>query len=320
MATIKLKIIVDELTNVMSQFNQIKVYRCATRDGTYVEITGPGTRVNLVVAQTLYEYIDTTAPNSTYWYKTSYYHSSTSLESSLSAARQGSDAGLYVTLQDLRDEGFDVSDITDERALFLLRGWQDWFEYRTKMWFLPKYLDFYVDGNGSNVLWLPIPIISIEALYVNEETVATDPTYYTVYNSRSLINDDRKNPRIKLKRTTNSIFSSVRGNASFVVGDRNQRLVGYFGYVESDDTVPFLVRRAIMTMVVATIANMSDGDIDAMRAGRAVEEVTDRHRIKFANLWDEIGAWKVTGLFEVDEALALYRRPAYIGMARSFIV
>jgi len=71
MATVKIRIRVRELSNVMTQFDQIKVYRSDTEEGTYVEITDALSRVTLVADQTVYEYIDTTAPTSSYWYKTS---------------------------------------------------------------------------------------------------------------------------------------------------------------------------------------------------------------------------------------------------------
>ena len=56
MATIKLKFVVEELSNVLLNYDQIKVYRSTTGDaGPYSEITVPGTRVDLVSPQTLYE-------------------------------------------------------------------------------------------------------------------------------------------------------------------------------------------------------------------------------------------------------------------------
>lgn len=318
MTTIKVDIHVEDIGAVISQYDRIKVYRSSTETGTFDEITDDSTMIVLVGGQSDYEYIDSDVPNSIYWYKTSYYNTSTLLESVLSDAFQATDAGLYVTLQEIRDEDIDEDDLSDDRARFLLKGWQDWIDRRTGMWFLPKYMDFYVDGNGSRVLWLPIPVITLEELYINEDTTVLDSSYYTVYNSRDIINDDRKNPRIKLKRSSGSIFQGIAHNSTFEAGDRNQRLVGYFGYTESDDSVPFLIKRAIMILVNVTKENMSDGQIDELRGGRMVEEVTDRHRMKFANLWDDIGAWSVTGITEVDEALKIYRKPAFIGMARTF--
>ena len=72
-----------------------------------------------------------------------------------------------------------------------------------------------------------------------------------------------------------------------------------------------------MTLIAMSSTLLGDGDIDILRGGRVVEEVTDRHRIRFANLYNEIGQWSPTGIADVDEALKLYRRPAYVGSPRN---
>jgi hypothetical protein len=319
MATIKIRWYVPELSNVMTQYDQVKVYRSDLEDGTYVEITGIGTRVDLVVDQTNYEYIDAAAPTPLYWYKTAYFNSTTLAESSMSDALQGSDPGLYVSLQDIRDEGFSEDDLSSERAIFLSMGWQDWFEHHTGLWFHPRELELLLDGNGSRVMWLSVPIIELTEVYINDDfTNALSTDEYTVYN-RYFPEDDRKNPRVKLKRSTGDIFSGS-SNQVFQTGDQNQKLVGTFGFVEEDGSVPFAVKRAIMTLIAVTASNMADGDIDAMRRGLVTEEVTDRHRIAFTDLADEIGVWSPTGWREVDMALQMYRRPASIKMARSWAV
>ena len=316
MATLKIKIMVDELTNVMTQFDQIKVYRSDLEAGVYVEITDVDTRVDLVAGTTLYEYIDTTAPAVTYWYKTSYYHSVSTLESSLSAAIQGSDVSLIVSVQDIRDEGIDTDELSNARALILSYGWQDFIEHRTGQWFSPKSLTLNLDGNGSRVMWFDIPIISIDALYINDDfDTAVDTDDYVVYNrSRP---DDRRNPRIKLKKKEGSIFDFAL-ERKFLVGDQNQRVVGSFGYVEEDGSAPFLIQRAIMTLINLTKEQKGDAEIDQLAMGRKVEEVTDRHRIEFANTYNSLAAWNPTGLAEVDEAIKMYHKPAYISSARSF--
>lgn len=317
MATIKLTINVSNVDDVLLQYDQIKVYRSATEAGVYAEISGVGTRPELVSGQSEYEFLDTTAPSPLAWYKTSYYDSVGDVESDLSSAKQGSDPGLYVTLQDIRDEGYDDDDISDDRALVLSYGWQNWIEHMTGQWFSPKELTFDIDGNGSRVLWLNVPIISLTSLYINDDfTNELDSSYYTVYN-RIRPEDDRKNPRIKLKRQSSSIFSSG-SNRVFQTGDLNQRLIGTFGYVEEDGSTPFIVKRAILTLIALTMDLKSDSEIDELSSGRRIEEVTDRHRVRFANLYNEIQAWKPTGLTDVDNVLQSMRKPAFVGSPRSF--
>ena len=226
---------------------------------------------------------------------------------------------LYVSVQDIRDEGITVSELSDDRALALTTGWQAWFDSMTGQWFNRKELTLQFDGNGSRVLWLPVPIIELTALYINDDfNNPVDTSYYTVYN-RYYPEDDRKNPRIKMKRrTSDDIFSAV-SDYKFNVGDLNQQLVGAFGYVDQDGSTPHLVKRAIMQLIIATMEIYADGDLDAMRSGRVIEEVTDRHRIEYANLYDDIMAWNPTGLSDVDLALRMYRRPATIETPRTFV-
>jgi hypothetical protein len=317
MATIKVKIIVNELTNVLTKYDQIKVYRSDTEEGSYVEITDVSTRIDLVAGQTLYEYIDATAPAVTYWYRTSFYDTTLiTPESSLSTPPiQGSDGSLIVSVQDIRDEGIDDTELSNTRALILSYGWQSWIEHMTGRWFYPKSLTMDLDGDGSRVLYLDVPIITLDELYINDDfTTPVDSEYYVVYNRT--YPDDRRNPRIKLKSSSGSIYSGVTGR-SFISGDQNQRVVGSFGYVEADGSAPYMIQRAIMTLIMATAELKSDSEIDQLSIGRKVEEVTDRHRVKFSDLYDQLGAWKPTGLTEVDEAIRLYRKPAYVGMARS---
>jgi hypothetical protein len=316
MATIKVKIVVEELSNVMIQFDQIKVYRSDVVDGSYSEITDGGTRITLVVGTTLYEYIDTTAPAATYWYKTSYYHSISTLESSLSAAIQGSDSGLIISIQDIRDEDIPEDELDDARTLMLSEGWQAWMERMTGRWFSPKSMTMDLDGDGSRVMNFDVPIISVDNLYINDDfdnAVSADD--YVVYNRT--YPDDRRNPRIKMKRSSSgSIYTSI-SDRKFLVGDQNHRIEGSFGYVEEDGSAPFLIQRAIITLILATAELKGDADIDQLAIGRKTEEVTDRHRVRYSDLYDELMAWQPTGFTEVDEAIRLYRKPAYIGMARS---
>ena len=308
MTTVKLSIYVSSLTSVMASYNQIKVYRCATKTGTYAEITGPGTRITLVVLTNLYEYIDATAPSTSYWYKTSYYHSGTTLESSLSNPFQAIDGGLYCSVQDIRDEGITSSELTDARAIMLIKHWQQWFDASTRNFFTVKEATVDFDGNGSSYLHLPVPIISCSALYINEDTTnAVTSTYYRVYNQRGPVVDDRHNPKIRLVSSGSSSLFTVESSV-FLKG-LLQRVVGTWGYVEPDDTTPLPVQRAVRILGAATYQTSADGDVDQMSVGRKIEEVTDRHRITYSDLYDRLTAWNPTGLTEVDYAIKMYRSP-----------
>lgn len=85
----RLSIVVNNIELVLSQYDQIKVYRSDTEGGTYVEITGALTRITLNAGRLVYFYDDLLG-TPTQWYKTSYYNSITTAESSLSVAQMGS--------------------------------------------------------------------------------------------------------------------------------------------------------------------------------------------------------------------------------------
>lgn len=320
MATVKVRIRVRELTNVMTQYDKIKVYRSDTEDGdgTYSEITTALTRIDLVAGTTLYEYIDTTAPTSSYWYRTSYFNSATLLESSLGTPVQGLDAGLYCSLQDIRDEGVTDTELSDDRALTLIRGWQSWLEKMTGNIFKETEATLDFDGDGSRLLLLPVPLIELTELYINDDfdnVVAS--TNYVAYTSRGPIQDDRKNPRIKLKLSSSqSIYSRSLSGGVFAIGDRNQRVVGSWGYTESDGSTPEPVCRAIKVLVIATKELLGDGEIDQLKFGKVIEEVTDRHRIEYADLYNRLKTWAPTGISEVDLVIQAYRAPMRVTAPR----
>ena len=82
---VRIVIKIDNLNLVLRSYNQIKVYRSDTVDGTYTEITTPTTRIPITVSSTLYDYYDDAESK---WYRYSFYSSSTATESSQSMAFQ----------------------------------------------------------------------------------------------------------------------------------------------------------------------------------------------------------------------------------------
>jgi len=79
---------VVNISQVLLYYDKIKVYRADSEGGAYVEITDVATRIDLIPENTLYYHSDADGTSSN-WYKTSYFHSTSLAESSLSTARQG---------------------------------------------------------------------------------------------------------------------------------------------------------------------------------------------------------------------------------------
>jgi hypothetical protein len=113
---IKLKIQVDELDNVLTKFDRIKVYRSTTGiAGIYSEITAVATRLTLVQGQPAYVYDDVTGDIG-YFYKTSYFNSVTALEGDQSAPELGDDPATnnILTVQEMKDIYLFGVDLTDD--------------------------------------------------------------------------------------------------------------------------------------------------------------------------------------------------------------
>ena len=85
---IRLRIDVNNLSLVLQEYDQIKVYRADSEGGNYVEITDADTRIDLIPEKEIYYYADS-GGTSIKWYKVSYFDSSTPAESDLSSAMRG---------------------------------------------------------------------------------------------------------------------------------------------------------------------------------------------------------------------------------------
>lgn len=148
MSVINLKIVVSSVETVMETFDKIKVYRSTTGlSGSYAEITDVSTRIALVASTSVYEYQDT-AGDPTYYYKTSYYNSVSTLESSLSDGVQGEgDPALHiVSVEELKTYYLFGVDLTDDEgtpypdALYewYIKSAVSWVEHRLDLPLRPK--------------------------------------------------------------------------------------------------------------------------------------------------------------------------------------
>jgi len=196
MATvIKLQIQVSKLDNVLTKFDQMKIYRSiAGINGTYIELTTSTTRLSLEQGKELYEF-DDTAGEITYWYKTSYYHSSTGLESSLSEPRLGDDPAtatimtvsemksLYLFGLDLTDDaGNEFPDLMFEWGIRWAIGYlQRQLDILIKPTEMDERYDYYRNDyqNWTTIQLHESPVVSVESVSVmwpSDVTVIDFPT------------------------------------------------------------------------------------------------------------------------------------------------
>jgi len=341
MAVIKIKWTVEELDNVMSQFDTQKVYRATAQGGPYSEITGPGTRVDLVAGQTAY-YYDDTAGDESYWYKISYFNSTSLLESELSDPIPATGGGKYVTVQDMRDEGVSATEYDDARLVKIIKLAEAFVERVTGRWFYARHLTIKVDGTDSPWLRVPAPIVTIEEAKLLYEPVTGTPAYtdltlddLRIYNrhlTQGLLDpDDRDAPRIVMDDYD---YTTI---ARWPRGAQNVILTGFFGYTElgpndpvgetsdgsqvplSYGAAPPLICDAVKRLVVMWLPQRTDTE--------ALDEAASRHRItriktrdqeiQYASPATAAGArvgW-ASGDPNVDSILAMYKRPVNVGMA-----
>lgn len=209
----------------------------------------------------------------------------------------------------------------------------------TGQFFEPTDLDFLLDGTGTSVLRLPVPIISIDAVYMNGSDTPLPANAYVVYNRIRPV-DDRRNPRIAMNRSSyydsSNVYAGHRGGSmTFLRGEQNQRVVGTFGYCEADgQSPPPLIIRAALMLVAQYLSTPNaesgsgatgggSGGGQSYQQGPIVEEQTDQHRIRYADIAASAvlaaggGAipGALTGSARVDEILRMFKAPIGISFA-----
>lgn len=335
--TIKYRFRVDEITDILTIYDQIKIYR-STVDSPYSwsELTAPGTRITLVASVTEYLYDDATGDED-YWYSYATYNSSTTEESDKSNPIQPPAAG-YVTLDDMRDEGYTSSDVTDAQIRRGASIANRIIDAQTNQWFEPRAHTFLLDGRGKSKMFLDVPIIAITAISVDESAVTMDFDTIKIYNrhlTQKLLNpDDRFNPMLTYDESYwQNIFGVSQKTeylaGSFYKGVQNISITGYFGFTEltpgapvgETDTnsqvplsygeTPELIKYAARRLCVKhmyPLAKQAKGYGTDLSMMSHVRERKNRDQsIKFGGV--DVASSSLTGDPEVDEILAGFMGP-----------
>jgi len=232
----------------------------------------------------------------------------------------------YITLAQVRSEGLKAADFPDGKVNAAIARSCALLDRLTGQWFESRAVTATLDGNGTDTLFLPVPVISVTSLYVNGDfTNALDSESYAVYNGRQEPSDHRSNPMIKLVKSTD-IFAPFEDPQTpvFSAGRQNQRIVGAFGYLEADDTTPLPIQRAAMILTIRDLTNplfvgegstTPENEASSGVSGPKQKETTDRHSITYAApsyRAQRTGTLALTGSAEVEEIIATYRRPLAI--------
>lgn len=211
--------------------------------------------------------------------------------------------GVYVQIADVRAvDGFeDVEAYPDPVIEASIRLQTRLVDKITHQWFVPVEKSLLLDGDGSPVLMLDFPIIELDELYVDEVLVPV--AHRRVYNGNSRGNDDRDCPMIEL----------VTG--MFREGSQNVRVVGTFGFVEDDGSIPEPIKYATLKLVIRDLQSPPGGGESSgggAPVGPKTSETTDGHSVSFAApavTGMRIGTLALTGDPQVDKILELYRAP-----------
>lgn len=226
----------------------------------------------------------------------------------------------YATIAELRAEGLPGSatlPVTDAQCLILLERASQLVEQLTRNFFYARTGQFVFDGTNSYLLHLPNPIISVSAVYLNNDSVALDPAYYRAATGREAPNDDRYNPKIDLRRRDVPSIYSGFGPERFLRG-YNQTVEGSFGFLEPDGTVPAPIKESVIVIVMLTSKSLyetfgsSSGGGGGAPLGPFKRERTDDHEIEY---WQPDTAGTQQGLIVpqyVNGRLKLYRAPTVV--------
>lgn len=217
-----------------------------------------------------------------------------------------------ITIEQCRDEGIPSAQADDGRLALLIRLVQQYISLVTGNIFTKENLTLLLDGPGTPTLFLPVPIIDLTSLSIIDEEGVEEllaPAYYKVYNRTDPLCDDRKNPKIV----------RVRGfEPRFPEGRQNIKLIGNFGYVELDAEAeedwrtPDPIQRAAIMLIIRELDLLANENNRAKKdRSRITSESAQGHSYSLATLAIKGG---ITGDWEIDTILALYRRPIAIGV------
>lgn len=201
----------------------------------------------------------------------------------------------YCTLDDLRAEGWAVSEDDEVRAAGLCARVSEYIDLMTGNTFTPVTKTLMLDGTGLYRLDLPLCLIECTAVTCGGEPVSG----IVNYNRRAP--DDRMNPRL------------LRRERPWSKGAQNVVITGTWGCTdlnaEGEPVTPSAIRRAAVTLALAQRALLADTDAQSeeYQRRRLRSETTDGHSYTLDCSIDKlIAAETYTGIPEVDQILTRY--------------
>jgi hypothetical protein len=229
---------------------------------------------------------------------------------------------FYTTIGAFRGLGVSALDVDDATLTLTMRIVHQLVERYCRQHFNPRTLEFRLDGNNADTLFLPLPVISVEFLRINDSTQDLGTDFFRVYNGRAAPNDDRHNPKIVLDRSTSDAIYRLPFTGvypKFLKGRQNQHVRGVFGYTEADGSTPAPIIDAVERLVIDRLSNPPYGAAPIVAntgiAGTIIMEKTDGHEYRVASETSErpAGLDGITKDPYIRDILRMYRAPKGVG-------
>lgn len=225
--------------------------------------------------------------------------------------------GNYITIADIKPEG--LPDGTDTNLVNRrIDKWERILEQMTRQVFRvvePGELIF--DGSNMRYLHLPMPIVQVTSLKINDMTTALDSSLYRAYTGISLPQDDRRNPKLELLPNNNSFFMQTLPGV-FVKG-LQQKITAKWGFVDPGSVLgtyvtPQPIKDVLVQLVLLDLDNYFDrlmADHGKVASSPVYREITDGHTIEYANQGTYRSMWTMIPN-ELADIIAFYRAPSKI--------
>jgi len=244
----------------------------------------------------------------------------------------------YVQVQEMLDEGVPVAMFTFTRIARAIKTASELFETWTGRHFEPRLITVDVDGEGSPIKQMGMPIIGLANVEFTFTTFSPadlpiEEGDLRVYN-RHIRNamtqpDDRDDPRIEFLRIENfrypretllgdtDLLSSTIG---FPLSQQNIKISGMFGFTDPDGSAfgrtPSLVKEAVMRIAMGKLQPLwvtTGGGANIGVTGPVASERTIDQHVTYGDLADKGTTGAFTGYFTgdpaIDQIISTFRRP-----------
>lgn len=195
---------------------------------------------------------------------------------------------------------------------------QAFIDRHTRQWFNARAGVVKRMGNNSSLMQLPVAIISVSQIILNGNQPPLDLAGALIGTGR-FISDDRRNPRIILRRANLDIFAL---EPRVFLKERITEITGVFGFLEEDGSTPLLIQRATLKLAILRMMNTAGASAAASASsgdrGPVESEKTDIHEISYFDPRASTGSSTsdgtgLSGDDEVDDIIASYKGPILIG-------